>query len=152
MWCDTARRRCPYSIGPLVAMRRSLSPSMTRSTKLATAWAALADAVPNADLCSAAGSAQTCRMCWTFLAGATTARERRMETLATGFERLLLVQLETIVHRERSGAGKLGLDSVARSVDEAIATGGLPRTARELLASLRRSIAGNGIRQRDDPG
>ena len=120
--------------------------------ELATAWAALADAVPNADLLQRSRFSTNLPNVLDVLAGATTARERRMETLATGFERLLLVQLETIVHRERSGAGKLGLDSVARSVDEAIATGGLPRTARELLASLRRSIAGNGIRQRDDPG
>jgi hypothetical protein len=119
---------------------------------LATAWAALADAAPDRDLLQRSRFSTNLSNVLDVLAGAVAARERRAEKLATGFARLLQVQLETIAHRERSGAGRLGLDDIARSVDEVIATGGLPRTARELFASVRRRAAGNStLRGGDNP-
>lgn len=120
--------------------------------ELASAWAALADAAPDLDLLQRSRFSTNLPHVLDVLVGATTAREQRAEQLASGFERLLQVQLETIVHRERSGAGRLRLDHIARSVDEAIATGGLPRTARELFASVRRRVAGKDtVRRGDEP-
>ena len=120
--------------------------------ELATAWAELADTAPDLDLLRRSRFSTNLPNVLDVLAGATAAREQHAEMLAPGFERLLQVQLETIAHRERSGAGRLGLDDIARSVDEAIATGGLPHTAREAFASARRRIAGKDtLRGGDDP-
>jgi hypothetical protein len=120
--------------------------------ELASAWAALADAAPGLELLQRSRFSTNLANVLDVLAGAIAAREQRSGTLATGFERLLQVQLETIVHREHSGAGRLGLAQIARSVDEAVATGGLPGTARELFASVRRRVAGkDAARRGDDP-
>lgn len=117
---------------------------------LAMAWAALADATPEADLLRRARQSADLPTILDVLAGAAAAREGRAEAPAIGFERLLLVQLETIAHREHSGAGTLRLDAIERAMNDAIATGGLPPAARRLFATMRRRVGGSGA-LRDDP-
>jgi len=117
---------------------------------LATAWAALADRPPDA------GLLQRTRLCTdlpTILeALATVVSGNDAHTMAAGFERLLLVQLETVLHRERNGAGRLSLAAVEGAVNDAIAMGWLPHAARTLLATLRRQLAGScGLPRSDDP-
>jgi hypothetical protein len=72
--------------------------------------------------------------------------------MARAFERLLLVQLETILRRERSGSALLTLDAVGRALDDAVARGRMPSAVRALFHGLRLRLAGAGdTRRADDP-
>jgi hypothetical protein len=72
--------------------------------------------------------------------------------MAAALERLLLVQLETVLRRERGGSGTLTLDAVARTVDEMTGARRLPPGAGDLFATLRRRLAGGSpSRRAEDP-
>ena len=118
---------------------------------LATAWAALADRSPDADLLQRTRQCTDLPTILQVLAAAVSGNDAHTEAMATGFERLLLVQLETVLHRERNGAGRLSLAAVEGAVNDAIATGWLPHAARTLLATVRRQLGGGGLRRSDDP-
>ena len=119
---------------------------------LATDWAALADAAPDPDLLQRSRQSADLPTILDALAGAAIAGAASEATLASGFERLLLVQLETVLQRERSGAGTLRLEAIERSVNAAIAADELPAAARTLFATLcQRVRRGNGVSRGDDP-
>jgi hypothetical protein len=64
------------------------------------------------------------------------------QPIFSAFERMLSVQLETVLHRARSGAGRLTLDGVGAALEQAIAEQGLPPGARGLFAALRQRLGG----------
>ncbi len=120
--------------------------------ELAMHWTALADEAPDAELLQRTRQSANMENILNSLAGAVTARDESEKAMASGFERLLLVQLETVLHRERSGAGALSLEAIEQSVNEAVAIGELPSTARTLFAAIRQRVRrGNGMPRGDDP-
>ena len=119
---------------------------------LAMAWAALAEGAPDAALLQRTRQLADLPTILDALAAAALARDAREEGMAIAFERLLLVQMETVLRRERSGSGTLTLDTVGRALDDAIAAGRLPPAACALFAALQQRLAGgNGARRADDP-
>jgi hypothetical protein len=116
------------------------------------AWAALANGTADAVLLQRTRRSADLPTVLAALDAAASARDAREEALALGFERLLLVQLETVWRREHSGAGTLSLDAIRRAVNDAIAAGRLSPGARALFATLGQRVAGsNGTRRSDDP-
>jgi hypothetical protein len=120
---------------------------------LAAAWAALAGGPPDAALLQRTRrSADVLTVIAGFAAGAA-AREGADHRMATAFERMLLVQLETILRRERSGSGSLTLDMVRRVLDDDIARRGVSPAVRPLFDDLRQRLAGVGrAHGAGDPG
>ncbi|HET6238633.1 MAG TPA: DUF2786 domain-containing protein [Acetobacteraceae bacterium] len=119
---------------------------------LAIAWAALVDETPDASLLQRTRHLANLPTMLNALAAAVSAGDSRNEDMALAFERLLLVQMETVLRRERAGSGTLTLGAVGSAVDSAIATGRLPPTARTLFRSLQQRLAGDGgVRRADDP-
>jgi hypothetical protein len=117
---------------------------------LAMAWAALAEQVPDATLLEQTRQLTDLPSILDALAGAVFARNARQDAMAVAFERLLLVQLETVLRRERGGSGTLTLDAVGRALDQANAEGRLPPEVRVLFAALRQRL-GSSTRRADDP-
>jgi hypothetical protein len=116
------------------------------------AWAALAEGTPGAALLLRTRQLADLPTILDALAAAALARHAREEGMAVAFERLLLVQMETLLRRERSGSGTLTLNTVRRALDDAIAAGRLPPAACALFAALQQRLAGgNGARRADDP-
>ncbi len=119
---------------------------------LAMAWAALAEGAPDAALLQRTRQLADLPSILDALAAAVLARDAREDAMAVAFERLLLVQLETVLRRERGGSGKLTLEAVGRALDQANAEGRLPPGVQALFATLRQRLAGgNGTRRADDP-
>jgi hypothetical protein len=119
---------------------------------LAMAWAALAGGAPDAALLERTRKLTDPRCILDALAAAALARKARQDAMAVAFERLLLVQLETVLRRELGGSGTLTLDAIARELDAGIAAGGMPAGVRGLFAALRQRLAGgSGARRADDP-
>jgi hypothetical protein len=86
------------------------------------------------------------------LAAAVSARDACEDAMALPFERLLAVQMETVLRREHISTGHLSLDTIGRAVHDAIAAGSLSPGVRSLFATLRQRVAaGSGTRRRDDP-
>ena len=83
---------------------------------LAAAWAALADQTPDADLLQHTRQCTNLPTILDALGAAVAARDARKAGMAQALERLLLVQLETILHRERNGVGTINLDAIATAV------------------------------------
>jgi Protein of unknown function (DUF2786) len=119
---------------------------------LAMAWAALAERAPNATLLEQTRQLTDLPSILDALAAAVLARNAREDAMAVAFERLLLVQLETVLRRERGGSGTLTMDAVGRALDQANAEGRLPPGVRALFAALGQRVAGgSGTRRVDDP-
>jgi hypothetical protein len=123
---------------------------------LATAWAALAGGTPDAALLQRTRRCAGLPTVIEAFAAAASARDARNQERAAAYERLLLVQMETILLRERSGSGSLTLDAVGRALDDAVARGRMPPTARTLFHGLRQRLAGPAAgagagRRADDP-
>ena len=119
---------------------------------LAIAWAALADGTPDASLLQRTRQLADLPTMLDALGAATSARDAREDGMAIAFERLLLVQMETVLRRERVGSGTLTLGVVGRALDNAIAAGRLLPEARTLFRSLQQRLAGgSGARRADDP-
>jgi hypothetical protein len=130
----------------------ALEPGDDALPVLAAAWAALADQAPDAALLQRTRQYTNLPTILDALSAAVSARDAREERMARAWERLTLVQLETVLHRERNGAGTINLDAVGAAMDDAIAAGWLPPAARTLLATLRQQLVGShGGRKGDDP-
>ncbi len=109
---------------------------------LAMAWAELADGTQDEALLQRTRQLADLPGIVDALAAAVLARDARHEAAARGFERLLLVQMERILRRERGGSGGVTLDRVGHTLDEAIAAHRLPPEARKLFATLRHRLKG----------
>jgi hypothetical protein len=121
---------------------------------LAMAWAALGDGAPDATILQRTRESADLPTVIDALAAAAAAREALDHGMALAFERLLLVQLETILRRERSGSGLLTLDDIRHALNDAVARRRLSPAVRPLFDGLRRRLAGagvGGIRRPDDP-
>jgi Protein of unknown function (DUF2786) len=119
---------------------------------LAMEWAALANGTPDESLLQRTRQLADLSTMLEALDAAVSAGDSRNEEMALAFERLLLVQMETALRRERAGSGTLTLSTVGRAVDEAIAAGELPPEARRLFRSLQQRLAGGSdVRRADDP-
>jgi hypothetical protein len=121
---------------------------------LATAWAALGDGAPDTALLQRTRQSADLPTVIGALAAVAAAREARDQRMAVAFERLLLVQLETILRRERSGSGLLTLDEVRHALDDAVARRRMSPAVRTLFDGLRQRLAGVGAgdaRRADDP-
>jgi len=68
--------------------------------------------------------------------------------LVAALERVLLVQLETVLLRERSGSGRLTLDAVDRALEKEIAGGRLQPKSGTAFATLRLRLAGGSATRR----
>ena len=116
------------------------------------AWAALAEGTQDEALLQRTRRFADLPSILDALAAAVLARDTREERAAIGFERLLLVQMETVLRRERGGSGSLTLDAIGRTLNEAIAARRLSPGARALFATLRhRLTGGNGSLRSGDP-
>ncbi len=119
---------------------------------LAMGWAALAEGTQDEALLQRTRGFADLPSILDALAAAVSARDTREEGTAIGFERLLLVQMETVLRRERGGSGSLTLDAIGRTLNEAIAARRLSPGARALFATLRhRLTGGNGSLRSGDP-
>ena len=117
---------------------------------LASDWAALADKAPDPDLVLRARQSADLTKILDALDGAVTARTAKDDEMADAFERVLSIQLGTVLLRERGGSVGLTLDAVARTLDEAIASRGWPSSTRALFARLR-PRQGNAPKTGDQP-
>jgi hypothetical protein len=123
---------------------------------LAVEWAALDAAAPDAALLRRTRRLTDLRMIARGLCTATALRRHGDGRLALAFERIALVQLETVKLREQSGSGELTLHAIAQSLDDAIAAGLALPAVRTLFETLRRRLGGGGAasgqaaRVRDD--
>jgi hypothetical protein len=116
---------------------------------LAMDWAELEEVAPDAALLQRTREVTDLPNILDAFAGVAMGRAAGEDAMARAFERLLLVQLETVLRRERGGAGTLTLDGIRRALDEAIAAERLPPEARTLFAALRRGLG--GARTAGDP-
>jgi hypothetical protein len=120
--------------------------------QLAAAWAQLEERTPDATLIERTRQTTNLSSIITGLVGAVLSRDAGRDSMSAAFERLLLVQLETVLRRELSASGMLTLDAVGNGLDQAIAGGRAPAEARVLLATLRRRLPGtSGAGRADDP-
>ena len=108
----------------------------------AMAWSVLGDDPPDDDLLLRSRQLADQPSIIDALAAAVLARSGQLDDMAAAFERLLAVQLETVLRRERGGAGAVTLDSVGAALDAAIAAGRTPHAAATLFASLRAKLVG----------
>lgn len=130
----------------------ALEPGDDELFVLAAAWAALADRAPDAALLQRTRQCTHLPTILDALGAAVSARDAHEERMARALERLVLVQLETVLHRERNGAGTINLDAVGAAAHDAIAGGWLPPAAHTLLATLRQQLIGSpDVRKGDDP-
>ncbi len=113
--------------------------------ELGTAWAALQGAPADAVLLQRTRQAAEVPDIVNGLAAAVLSRDTGRTAMADAFERLLLVQLETVWHRERSTAMGVTFDMIARGV----AAAGLPPRVRDLFDTLRKRVTGG--RAAEDP-
>ena len=111
---------------------------------LAIAWAAVAEGAADAALIRRTRQLADLPTIFDALVATVLARDAREEAMAIGFERLLLIQMETVLRRERGGSGTLSLDAVGRALDAALAAGRLPAGVCALFAALRQRLAGDG--------
>jgi Protein of unknown function (DUF2786) len=112
---------------------------------LVMAWLAIDEGAPDANLLQRTRQSADLPTILDALAAAVLARDAGRDEMAIVFERLLLVQLETVQRRERSGAGVLTLDVVARGLDEAMAKRGWPQRVRTFFEMLRAKLAGGRL-------
>ena len=117
---------------------------------LAMGWAALGDEAPGPDLLRHTRQHADLPTILDALAAAALSRADRADDMAAAFDRLLLVMMETVVHRERSGSGTLTIDAIGRAVDEAAAR--MPPGTQTLFAALRmRLVGGDAEHSADNP-
>ena len=109
---------------------------------LAIEWMALADGAPDEDLLERTRQSVSAKTLIECLVNAAEARTFGKQDVAAAIERLLLVQMEAILRRERAGSATVTLDAVRDGLDKAVAIGAAPATASALLASLRKRLMG----------
>ena len=103
----------------------------------AMGWLALAGGAPDEDLLARTRQLADHVTIIDALMAAVLARDAGEAKMATAFERLLLVQLETVARRERGGSGKTTLDTVGRAVEAAGGVGQRSVKMRALFEALR---------------
>jgi Protein of unknown function (DUF2786) len=119
---------------------------------LAMEWMAVGDGGPDAALLQRTREYATLADILDALCAGAITRDAREDDLAAAFEKLLLVQLETVLRRAGSGAGSLTIEVVRRAIDDAIAAGEAPPASGLLLARLHARLVGSsGDRRPDDP-
>ena len=108
---------------------------------LARAWAALKGAPPGDDLLQR--SRQLCdpNAVAAAVIAAVTMPARGHADVAAGFERLALVQMETVLRREQMGSGTVTLDGIAIHLDGLAAQMGLPASVLQTFQNLRQRVA-----------
>lgn len=104
---------------------------------LAGRWADLGSAAPDARLLLETRQLANVPGVLETLYAVLVTRENGNERIATGFERIVSIQLETVHLRMRSGAGAVTLDGIASAIDHQIANHSYPREARDLFVRLR---------------
>ncbi len=109
---------------------------------LARAWAALGGKPPGADLLQR--SRQLCdpNAIASAVIGMVTMPAHGQAALAAGFERLALVQVETVLRREQMNSGTVTLDCIANHLDGLVTQIGLPSQVREAFRDLRQRVTG----------
>jgi hypothetical protein len=117
---------------------------------LVDAWAELEGAAPDAALLQRTRQCSDLPSILEALELAAFAREMNQPIFPV-FERVLSVQLETVLQRARNGAGRLTLDGVGAALERAIAEQGLPASARGLFAALRQRLGGGPASTAGDP-
>jgi len=116
---------------------------------LARAWAAVGAGSVDAGLLQRTRQCADLPTILDALTAAPTARLRGEPEMADAFERLLLVQIETVLLRERSGSGSLTLDAIGHALDDLVARKRMLSASRALFHALRRRLSGGG--RSDDP-
>ncbi len=125
-------------------------PETAELRALAEAWAELRDGAP-ADAALLQRTRQRADLMTILEALVLAAVAPRLadSRIAAGLERMLLVQLETVLLRERSGSGRLTLAGIAAALDREIAERDMPAAARDLFEKLRLRLSGGGGRAQD---
>lgn len=116
---------------------------------LATEWAGLEERAPDEALLQRTRELTGLPNILDAVTAATLGRAAGEDAMARAFERVLLVQLETVERRERGGSGTLTLDGIGHAIDEAVAAERLSPEARTLFTALRRRLV--GARTAGDP-
>jgi hypothetical protein len=104
---------------------------------LANAWAALEGSAPDAALLQQTRQMVDLPFICNGSGFAAAFRDAGQTAVASALERLLAVQLETVLNRERMGSGTLTLDLIDRSLEQAIRVDGMPSAARDIFRTLR---------------
>ena len=110
---------------------------------LGRAWAELDGAAPDEELLRRSRQFCSPDAIASAVIGLAVASRRRKGDLASGLERLVLVQMETAYRRERMGSETMSLDGVADLLDGLIAEQGLPAHARDIFEDFRKRAAGS---------
>jgi hypothetical protein len=109
---------------------------------LAEDWAALEGGAPDAALLARTRQMVDFHATCNGFGFAAVFQVSGKTAMATALERLLAVQLETILNRERSGSGTITLDLIAQALDHAITVDGMPAGARDVFRALRSRLPG----------
>jgi hypothetical protein len=113
---------------------------------LARRWAAIGDGAPDPDLLQSTRQQAGLHTVIDALVATIEARAAPQPSLATSFERLLMVMLETILRRERSGsANVVTLDEIGQQIDVGVARGHAPHGVRALFAGLRQRMVSTSM-------
>ena len=85
------------------------------------------------------------------LIGLVAGRDLGLQALAAAYERIVLIQLETVERRTASGMGArfASLDTLAAMVDAAVADGIMPITIKQAFEELRRRVRPGGGRAKN---
>ena len=67
-------------------------------------------------------------------------RTHGLDALSDAYAEIVRVQLEALHRRHAAGSGTLGLDTIAAAVEVEIASGALPKGARDILHEVRRRL------------
>jgi len=119
---------------------------------LAMEWAALGDAAPDEAMLKHTREFVTLSYIVTAIGAAVMMRASENEAMAVAFERLLMVLLETVLRRERSGSGTLTLDGIRQALDTPDIPISMVPKLHALFASLRQRLVGSsGAAPAGDP-
>jgi hypothetical protein len=119
---------------------------------LAMEWAALEGRAADEALLQRTRRLIDAQTMFDAVASLVLCREVEDSRLAGAMERLLLVQMETLHLRERTGRNGLTLDGIAAHFNEEIAAGRLSPKIRDAFAALRQRLpAEPGVRVAGDP-
>jgi len=105
-------------------------------------WAALPDGVPDAALLQRTRQLADMPTMVSALAGMFLARDAGQAGLAAALERVMLVQIETVLRRERFRSDGLTLDAVEHAIEMQSRTPVLPAEAPQTFRALRQRVAG----------
>jgi len=116
--------------------------------RLVEEWRDLGQGAPGEDLLRRTRSFADLTSLLDILACIPVTRSQGAEAIASAFERLAMVLMETIHRREQAVSGgmggKLTLDAVAAAIEHRIKAHGLPSDVRGLFQAFRRRLAGSG--------